>query len=120
MQLGLFDNPEQSKPPAIARRSDPKSSHDAAAAIAPKLGGLQALFVETLKANSQIPLTANEVAERAIAFTRDEGVVKTLQRRESLRKRAKELVKAGMIRECEKRFCRAAESETEVTTYEVI
>lgn len=116
-QLGLFDNPPKT---AIARRSDPKSSHDAAAAIAPKLKGLQALFYDTLKGWSNIPRTANEVAAKAIPYSTGERVFKTMQRRESLRKRAKELVNAGIIRECGKRHCRAADSEIEVMTYEVI
>ena len=117
-QLDLFDNPKPAKAPAIARRTDPVTSHKAAAEMAPKLRGLKKLFYETLKKWGNIPRTANEVAARVYQYHSGETFENVGAKRESLRKRAGELVKAGLIRECGDRPCRV--NGKQATTYEVI
>ena len=81
-QLSLFDHCE------IARTSDKPTSKEAAKRIEPKLSGLRAMFVKRLLELDR-PATANEVA---VGY-------------ESLRKRAIECVKAGVIREIGTKRC---------------
>lgn len=94
MQRTLFDLDDS---PVIARPSDPGTSHIAAANVQCRLGHLQAAFVASLVTEGK-PLTAREVEVRA---------VKLLQRcvPDSIRKRAKELVRRGSIVECGQRLC---------------
>jgi len=73
----------------ITRRDDPPTSKQAAEEIKPALSGLRELFYETLK-RADKPLTANEVAIRA-------NETSVFINRETIRKRAKELVEQGWI-----------------------
>lgn len=98
-----------------ARRSDKATSHKAAAKV--DLSKSQNLFMDTLAAMGNIPRTANEVAAKAIPIDNDRAIAKTFQRRETLRKRAGELVKLGRIIECQARECKI--SGNDATTYEV-
>lgn len=103
-QLSLFDSSPlptnqygytiESK---LARSSDKPTSQDAAADILSKLPDLQRFFVEGLIALGQ-PSTAREVAEhcRRIGWVKES---------ESVRKRAKELVNAGVVTEAGEREC---------------
>lgn len=85
-----------SKPPKIARDSDPVTSHKAARQIAGAIGGKQRQFLDRLAAIGQ-PSTANEVAD---------GV-------ESIRKRARELVRDGHLVSTGSRPCRKTGHEAE-------
>jgi len=61
IQKQLFDD---ERPPKIARDSDPKTSHDAAAEMPPKLSALESRMESVWRQNG--PLTANEAAEIAV------------------------------------------------------
>lgn len=76
MQLSLFDNA------TIARKSDPITSQIAASEVQPKISGLRAEFVSRLQ-KLGVPSTANEIASG----------------NESIRKRAKECVELGLVKE---------------------
>jgi hypothetical protein len=84
-QLSLFDDE-----PAIARKSDPITSHAAATEIRPILGKLQAAFLAALRDIGQ-PATAREVGERAKAM----GLVVEA---ESVRKRSAELERMRIVK----------------------
>lgn len=120
-QQSLFDMPAESEsirdPRKIARRTDPDTSHQAAQSIAAELSKSQTLFYETLKAWGGIPRTANEVAARAIPIDRS-PIQPLFRKRETLRKRAKELVDLGLIRASDSRPCMV--NGNPATTYEVI
>jgi len=92
-QLTLFDDA-----PQLARASDPVTSQAAAEDIRPKLSGLREAFVLALADLGGGPCTAREVAERA----REMGLHQEV---ESVRKRAAELDKAGLITFDELRRC---------------
>ena len=94
-QLSLFDD---SMPEALARKSDPVTSQAAAEYIRPKLSGLREAFVLALADLGGGPCTAREVAERA----REMGLHKET---ESVRKRAAELERAGLIDFTELKRC---------------
>lgn len=85
------------KPAKIARDSDPVTSHRAAKSIANDLPNKQRQFMERLRSIGQ-PSTANEVAD---------GV-------ESIRKRARELVRDGYLVSRGSRPCRKTGHEAEV------
>lgn len=95
-QLSLFDD---SMPEVLARQSDPPTSKAAAEDIRPKLSGLREAFVLALADLGGGPCTAREVAERAKEM-RLHGEV------ESVRKRAAELERAGLIDFTELKRCR--------------
>ena len=78
-----------------ARSGDPSTSHLAAEHIRPSLSRLRRMFLETLARIG--PATANEVAWAA---TEDHTL------RESIRKRAAEVVKTGEARIVAKRSCK--------------
>lgn len=77
----------------------------------------QLLFVAALR-KSPIPLTAQEVAERAVQIESIERVQQVMAKRESVRKRAKELVDCGWVKVCESRECRVTGQSA--NTYEVV
>ena len=77
-----------------ARSGDPSTSHLAAEHIRPSLSRLRRIFLETLTRIG--PATANEVAWAA---TEDHTL------RESIRKRAAEVVKTGEARIIAKKSC---------------
>lgn len=87
MQLTLFDTDP------IARRSDPLTSHIAAANVEAKLTGRRLQFVEALRSIGRAA-TANEIA----ATVDHSG-------RESVRKRAAECVRLGFVSECGTKTC---------------
>lgn len=89
----------------INRRDDPPTSKQAAEEIKPALSGLRELFYETLKQSNK-PLTANEVAVKS-AFAN----------RETIRKRAKELVEQGWIEPSGATICSVTGKTA--STYEV-
>ena len=91
-QLSLFDDE-----PAIARKSDPVTSHVAAKEIRPSIGKLQAAFLAALKDIGQ-PATAREIGERAKAMGLHGEP-------ESVRKRAAELEGMRLIQVVEVRRC---------------
>jgi hypothetical protein len=87
-QLDLYHEP------AISRRTDPVTSHEAGDEIKPKLGLLHQRCLDALGTDQ---LTAAELAQRcASAYG---GMA------ESYRKRMKELVRAGEIVELAARTC---------------
>ena len=92
-QLSLFDDG-----PQLARASDPPTSQAAAEDIRPKLSGLREAFVLALADLGGGPATAREIGERA----REMGLHQEV---ESVRKRAAELDKAGLITFDELRRC---------------
>ena len=98
----------------VARRADKATSHKAAASV--DLKGNRKIFYETL-ATFRFPPTANEVAAKAIPADGSKPALKVFNDRETLRKRASELVKLGLIRECQARPCKIKFNEA--TTYEV-
>lgn len=98
-QLDLFPSP------ALSRASDRETSREAAKNIAPKLGRLRASMLEVITRWG--PITAMEAADKCVV--RDRGNI------ESYRKRAKELVRLGLIVECEPRACRITKAMA--TTY---
>lgn len=83
MQLDLFDHA------SVARRSDPVTSQIAAANVEPQLNGLRAQFVERLRQIGE-PSTAQEISGGS----------------ESIRKRAKECLRLGVVRDAGTRRCR--------------
>jgi hypothetical protein len=93
-QLTLFDDG-----PQLARASDPPTSQAAAEDIRPKLSGLREAFVLALADLGGGPATAREIGERAKEMGLHQEV-------ESVRKRAAELDKAGLITFDELRRCR--------------
>lgn len=105
----------------IARASDPEPSHLAAAQIKSGLTSMQALFVSILRQTKR-PMTAHEVAAMAIARGPSDRIESIMQRRETLRKRAGELVerdgKPGWIRIAGQRRCEVTGNVASV--YEVM
>jgi hypothetical protein len=91
IQKTLFDTPAK-----LSRKSDPITSQKSAAETEKKLGTLHQSFLcslAILRRNS----TANEIAANCVGL--DGGS------HESYRKRAKELVRDGLIEECGERAC---------------
>lgn len=80
---------------AVARASDPATSTEAAESVLPKLAGLRLEFIRGLAACGG-SATANEVAR---AVTDDHS------HRESIRKRAGECKRLGMIADIGSRVC---------------
>ncbi len=80
----------------LARATDHSTSHDASTFVLACLNDLQSRFLSALRDIGQ-PSTAVEVAASAEP---------THAGRETLRKRACELLKAELIRECGRRTCR--------------
>ena len=101
----------------IARASDPEPSHVAAEQIKSGLSSLQALFVSVLRQTNR-PKTAHEVAAQAIAMGPSDRIEAIMQRRETLRKRAGELVALGWIRIAGQRRCEVTGNVASV--YEVV
>ena len=79
-----------------SRTTDPSTSHLGAAHIAPKRMGLRAAFIQALEAIG--PSTANEIARYAV----QRGVAANA---ESVRKRASELIRDGLIKLGPSREC---------------
>jgi len=98
----------------VARKSDKATSHKAAASV--DLKGKRKIFYDTL-VNFRFPATANEVAAKAIPADGSKPALQVFNDRETLRKRAGELVKLGLVRECQSRPCKIKFNEA--TTYEV-
>lgn len=94
-QLSLFDD---SMPEVLARQSDPVTSQAAAEEIRPKLSGLREAFVLALADLGGGPCTAREIGERA----KEMGLHGEV---ESVRKRAAELERAGLIDFTELKRC---------------
>ena len=85
-------------PPPLARRTDPATSQEAAEQTLPKLGYLHRLFLDVL-AYYATPMTAREVERAAANESRNTFIP------DSVRKRAAELERRGLIaavgvREC--------------------
>ena len=81
----------------LVRVTDPQPSVEAAVVIAPKLTELQAAFMAELRTIG--PSTANEVAE---------SISTNFARRNSLRRRASDLVKLGLVVAQQSRICRVS------------
>ena len=86
-QLNLFDQQP------IARNNDKQTSHVAAAKVEPKLTAMQYEFVHCLR-QLGVPGTAQEIASMT-----------TPDIRESVRKRAAECVRLGLVKEAGERKC---------------
>jgi hypothetical protein len=86
-QLSLFDIDDE---PAIARKSDPITSHAAAEDVKPRISQLQSAFLQALDDLGGGPATAREIAERAVAMQLHKEV-------ESVRKRTAELERQHLI-----------------------
>jgi hypothetical protein len=93
---------------AIARDGDPSTSTEAAKSVSPKLAGLRLEFISGLAACGG-SATANEVA-RAISDNHSH--------RESIRKRAGECKRLGMIAEIGSRVCKVTGNRA--TVYAVV
>jgi len=125
-QLNLFET-DQSKgfygqpvePKQLARTSDPETSKTAAerAAEIKKLEGNFKLFFQALSA-SDSPLTAQEIAADAIPIDGSLSVTAAISKRETVRKRASEMVERGLVRSVGSRVCTVTGNES--TTYEVV
>jgi hypothetical protein len=100
----------------IARNSDPEPSKIAAGDTKPKLGGNHKVFLLALKRIGR-PATAQEVAAEAVPIDGSLPVPSAFSKRESIRKRAKELVRMGFIGVGDARICRVTGKES--TVYEV-
>jgi hypothetical protein len=107
-----YGHPLEDRP--IARETDPNPSHVAAAQVRCGLSQMQATFVGILRASTN-PMTAAEVA--AAAFP-DLDEPHAMCKRETLRKRASELVKRGWIRIVGERAC--AVNGNVASVYEVV
>jgi hypothetical protein len=103
--------------PPIARASDPEPSHLAAEQIKSGLSSLQALFVSVLR-QTRRSMTAHEVAAQAIVIGPSDRIESIMQRRETLRKRAGELVAIKWIRIAGQRRCEVTGNMASV--YEVM
>jgi hypothetical protein len=101
--------------PALCRRTDPETSQQAAAQVASGLGAKQAEFVAALRALRQA--TAAEVAAYAVPLEVGQTTA-GLCRRETIRKRASELVKLGWIRAVGSKKCDITGNAASV--YEVV
>lgn len=88
----------------LHRIDDPLTSTQSACAVVPFLADYQARFVIALR-QLRLPSTANEIASKA-----DD----TQAGRESIRKRAAELVRSGAIREVGRRTCRVTGASARV------
>lgn len=84
------------RPPALARRSDPATSQAAAAEVAPKLGLLHQRFMEAVDDMGECT-----AAEAGAWCARVYGL-----NAETIRKRAKECERAGLVVERPARTCR--------------
>ena len=104
-QQQLFEDDRYQAP---ARRTDPATSHEAAAATRPKLGPAAAAIYDVFAAAPQ-PYTAVEASLRAAE--------RHGKRPETYRKRAGELQRAGLIRAAGHRLCSI--TLTKATTFEV-
>jgi hypothetical protein len=100
----------------IARKSDPEPSQVAASNAEAKLGGYHKIFMLALKRINR-EATAQEVAAEAVPIDGTLPVQAAFSKRESVRKRAKELVTLGLIRAVDSRICRVTGNES--TVYEV-
>ena len=118
-RVSQYGSPIESPP--IARASNPEPSHLAAAQIKSGLTSMQALFVSILRQTKR-PMTAHEVAAMAIVMGPSDRIEAVMQRRETLRKRAGELVerdgKSGWIRVAGQRRCEVTGNVASV--YEVM
>lgn len=103
-RVNQYDFPVEDRRP-IARESDPVTSHAGASHVRPKLVGLRAVFVETLRLLGRG--TANEVAAAAVGA----GLVGNA---ESVRKRAKELVDLHWIKVVGSRPCSVTGCDADV------
>lgn len=79
----------------LSRASDPITSHLSAAETLPKLGRLRQAVLTMIRERGS--MTAMEAADRCVVRWR--GNI------ESYRKRAGELVRMGLLEECESRRC---------------
>jgi hypothetical protein len=101
--------------PALCRRTDPETSQQAAAQVASNLNAKQAEFVAAARALRQA--TAAEVAAYAVPLEIGQTTA-GLCKRETIRKRASELVKLGWIRVVGVRKCDITGNAASV--YEVV
>lgn len=135
-QLSLFDNPQkqsydETRPQLankLARKSDPATSHKAAAAVSCGLSEVELLAVKVAR-NLCRHLTANEIAAQAYPLTESEKVGVVFSKRETMRKRIGELTKPAYFKDGTKRrdawFKESGARECQVTgkeatTFEVI
>jgi hypothetical protein len=100
----------------LARATDPATSHQAAADVAIKLTKTHLLYLATLLL-SAIPLTSQEIAAKAIPIDGSIPVQAAFAKRETLRKRTRELFDAGKITKCGSRICKVTGKESE--TYRI-
>lgn len=108
-QLNLFDIETTKKYGVKVETAKPLESSG--------LNENQLLFVGALR-KSPIPLTAQEVAERAVEIDDETKIRQVFAKRESVRKRARELVDCGWVKVCESRECRVTGQSA--NTYEVV
>ena len=98
-------------PTKLSRKSDPITSQKSAAETEKKLTGLQEKMLHVIKCMGEVKApTANEAAAMCIEVFRS-GLSETY------RKRAKEMVRAGLIEECGERACKVTGKTA--TTYKV-
>lgn len=91
-QLELFDQ----KPAKLSRKSDPITSHEAAAETEPRINTLQFFVFDAIRKSSK-PLTSNEAAI--------EAAKQYVAAIETFRKRVRELVRLDLIEEAGERRC---------------
>lgn len=99
----------------LARRDDPSTSHKAAAEV--NLSESQRLFVAAIR-GSNYPLTAAEAAAAAVPIDDIAKVQSVMAKRETIRKRAAELVRLGVVKVDDSRECKVTGNEAQ--TYRVV
>lgn len=121
-QLNLFETETQTgfygqpvEPKKLARTNDPEASKAAAASV--NLEGNFKLFFEALSA-SDSPLTAQEIAADAVPIDGSIPVQAAISKRETVRKRASEMVERGLVRSVGSRICTVTGNES--TIYELV
>jgi hypothetical protein len=101
--LGQYGQPILPEP-VLARTTDPQPSHSAADKIGTKLHELHKLFLVAL-GKSHLPATSQEVAADAVPIDGTIGIQEALTKRESIRKRARELFDNQYITKQADRIC---------------
>jgi len=105
----------QIQPRELARREDPPTSHKAAAEV--NLSENQRLFIAALR-GSKYPLTAAEAAAAAVPLDDIAKASSVMAKRETIRKRAAELVRLKKIKVDGSRECKVTGNEAQ--TYRVV
>lgn len=127
-QYGYQIEPQSAEVSSKARRTDPETSHKAAAAVSCGLSDVELLAVKVMR-QWCVEMTANEIAAKAYPLTDTEQVGAVLAKRETMRKRVGELTRPAFFKDGTQRrdqWFRVTGSREcqvtgkEATTFEVI